>query len=62
MKPIIIKYFRENEGYPYGYHNFVFGWIDDTPRNIPPVTTMDYLFILFCALEKTDPATVNQML
>jgi len=42
-----VAFFKKMEGYPYGYHNFLFGWLDDTAKNIPPITTMDYLYVLF---------------
>jgi len=43
---------------PYGYHNFLFGWIDTEKDNIPPVTTLDFLYVLFSMLERIDPDPV----
>lgn len=42
-----VEFFKSVEGLPYGYHNFLFGWLDDVPKNIPPIATFDYIFIIF---------------
>lgn len=42
-----VKYFESMEGLPYGYHNFLFGWLDDVNKNVPPITTIDYIFVVF---------------
>jgi len=30
-------FFFATEGLPYGYHNFLFGWIDTVEDNLPPL-------------------------
>jgi hypothetical protein len=45
------EFFKSVEGMPYGYHNFIFGWLDDPSKNLPPITTLDFLFVLFSMLE-----------
>jgi len=45
------EFFKKVEGMPYGYHNFIFGWLDDPAKNLPPITTLDFLFVLFSMLE-----------
>jgi len=37
---------------PYGYHNFIFGWLDVPRLNVPPVTSIDFLFVLASMLER----------
>jgi len=29
------EFFKKVEGMPYGYHNFLFGWIDKTSECLP---------------------------
>ena len=31
------EFFKKVEGLPYGYHNFIFGWIDKTSECLPPM-------------------------
>ncbi len=42
-----LKYFESVEGMPYGYHNFLFGWIDTPYSNYPPVLPAELLPIAF---------------
>lgn len=45
------EFFLNHEGLSYGYHNFVFTWIDTMQSNFPPNTiTMDLLDMLFLHL------------
>jgi len=39
-------WFKTVEGLPYGYHNFIFGWMDIPEKNVPPVATLDLLYVL----------------
>jgi len=32
-----VKFFESVEGLPYGYHNFLYGWIDTAHNNWPPL-------------------------
>jgi len=41
------EFFKKVEGMPYGYHNFIFGWLDDPANNLPPIVTLDFLYVLF---------------
>lgn len=57
-----VEFFKSVEGLPYGYHNFLFGWIDKVSQNIPPITTIDYLYVLFAALQRVLPAPVTSFM
>lgn len=39
-------YFYSMEGLPYGYHNFLFGWIDTFRDNLPPLMPNELLPIV----------------
>lgn len=53
------KWFFETEGLPYGYHNFLFGWIDTVRDNLPPLLANEFAPVLFAMLEHVIPNTVN---
>lgn len=53
------KWFFETEGLPYGYHNFLFGWIDTVKDNLPPLLADEFAPVLFSMLEHIVPKTVN---
>ena len=40
------------EGFPYGYHNFLFGWIDTLYENYPPLLDSNFVVLLFSYLER----------
>jgi len=42
-----IEFFLEMEGLPYGYHNFLFGWIDTAEQNLPPLMPLKLVPIVF---------------
>lgn len=46
------------EGYPYGYHNFLFGWIDTVKDNYPDGLDIDFAMNVFSILEKIDKPLV----
>ncbi len=43
------------EGLPYGYHNFLYGWIDTADDNWPPLVPRNGVPIVFAILEKIAP-------
>lgn len=45
------EWFKTVEGLPYGYHNFLFGWLDVPEKNVPPVATMELLYVVFAHFE-----------
>lgn len=50
------------EGLPYGYHNFLFGWIDTLKDNYPPVLDIDFAYIIFSILEKIVPDVATKFI
>ena len=54
-----MKFFLETEGLPYGYHNFLFGWIDTTRNNLPGLLPNEGMPILFSLLEHILPQTIK---
>ena len=46
---------NEVEGLPYGYHNFIFTWIDTTTKNFPFITTHEFVELVFSLLSKIYP-------
>ena len=50
------KWFTEEvEGLPYGFHNFIFTWIDTTTENFPYVTTHEFVELVFSLISKIYP-------
>jgi len=42
-----IAFFKKNKGFPYGFHNFIYGWIDTISENYPPpLIKEDYLILI----------------
>ena len=54
-------YFFQMEGLPYGFHNFLFGWIDTFRDNLPPLLPNELIPILFAQAEKIMPADINKL-
>jgi len=53
------EFFFSTEGMPYGYHNFLFGWIDTTEDNWPPLLPAYFAPILFSIVGKVAPNTMD---
>ena len=51
-----IDFFFQTEGLPYGYHNFLYGWIDTPSDNLPPLLPHEGVPIVFAILEKIAPS------
>lgn len=47
-----MKFFKEMEGFPYGYHNFLFGWIDTPDKNYPPLLDSYLVAVVFGYIER----------
>ena len=56
------EFFKEMEGLPYGYHNFLFGWIDTPRDNYPPVLDPEVFLPLFSHLERIYEFPINRIL
>ena len=57
-----VDWFKKMEGYPYGYHNFLFGWVDTPEDNFP--NQMPYLLlpIVFEIFDKISHPVVNSFI
>ena len=53
------NWFYKTQGLPYGYHNFLFGWIDTPVDNLPPFLAHEFIPIVFSALEKIVPSVID---
>jgi len=53
------EFFFASEGLPYGYHNFLFGWIDTPVDNLPPLIPPGLLPVVFSVLESFKPDVVD---
>jgi len=47
--------------YPYGYHNFIYGWIDTYTQNFPAVLSGELVAPVFSILEKFIPAAAYEV-
>jgi hypothetical protein len=56
------EFFKKMEGYPYGYHNFLFGWIDLPEGNLPPVLDKNLILVLFGYIERLYEAPIKKIL
>jgi hypothetical protein len=56
------EWFKTVEGLPYGYHNFLFSWIDTVDTSYPPLLDPDFVSVVFSILEKFVPSVVDTFL
>lgn len=49
------EWFYKTEGLPYGYHNFLFGWVDTPFDNIPPLMPNEFIPIAMSLLSHVIP-------
>lgn len=54
------EFFQTVEGDPYGYYNFLFGWIDTAEDNWPPILPAGLVPIVFSIIEKIAPTVVDE--
>jgi len=55
------EWFKKYEGTPYGYHNFIFGWFDTPDKSLPPITDVDFLYVMFCLLNNFIPEAITSL-
>lgn len=55
------EWFAKMEGEPYGYHNFIFGWIDTPDGNFPKPLTPELATHIFSFFEKFIPGPFTQL-
>jgi hypothetical protein len=44
-------FYFATEGLPYGFHNFLYGWIDTTRDNLPGLLPNELMPVIFAMLE-----------
>jgi len=54
-----LEYFSKVQGLPYGFHNFLYGWIDTAEDNFPRLLPKDLVPIAFSIIEKLDKNTTD---
>ncbi len=57
-----VEFFKKKEGLPYGYHNFLFGWIDTPKDNLPPLLDSNFVLAMFSYLERLWEFPINKIL
>lgn len=55
------EFFYKNQGLPYGYHNFLFGWLDTTYSNLPPLMPNEWMPIFLSQYEKVNFSQVYRI-
>jgi hypothetical protein len=56
------EFFWSTSNLPYGYHNFLFGWIDTPDSNWPPLVPNGFLPVALDVLEKIMPKNIDILL
>lgn len=56
------EWFRETQGMPYGYRNFLFGWIDTLQDNYPEPLDINYAYLVLRMLEYINPQAADTLL
>ncbi|CAI2364448.1 unnamed protein product [Moneuplotes crassus] len=54
-----LEFFESVEGMPYGYHNFLFSWIDTVDKNIPPTIPKEFLPVALEMYGEIMPKTID---
>jgi len=53
------EFFLERQGLPYGYHNFLYGWIDTPFDNFPSLLPAQLVPVVFSMLEYIDKSMTD---
>ena len=48
-------FFFDTEGLPYGYHNFLYGWVDTANDDWPPLLPREFVPVMFQLVEDIKP-------
>ena len=56
-----LEYFNSMEGLPYGFHNFIFGWIDTPDQSFPPTIAAELVPVVMSIGEKVIPNQINSI-
>jgi len=54
-------WFFETEGLPYGYHNFLFGWMDTQRDNLPPAMANELLPVVLQLVSEIAPKAIENL-
>ena len=54
-----LKWFESVEGMPYGYHNFLFSWLDTEDENYPPALPKELISIAFEMFSQIMPSVID---
>lgn len=57
-----VEWFKKVEGQPYGYHNFIFGWIDTAKESFPELLDLDFLYVVFSIIEHIVPEAATSIM
>ena len=57
--PAAKEFYAETEGLPYGFHNFIFSWIDTPKDNLPPLFPDGIVPVVFSIMEKIVPKVID---
>ena len=52
-------FFKDTVGLPYGYHNFLYGWVDTANDKWPPLLANDFVPVMFKLIEDIKPSLVH---
>jgi len=52
-------FFFQTQGVPYGYHNFLFGWVDTPEQNWPPLLPSELIPVLMDVFSRLAPAAAD---
>jgi len=55
------EWFKKYEGTPYGYHNFIYGWFDTPDKSLPPITDVDFLYVIFGIVHNFIPQGIDSI-
>lgn len=56
-----VEHFLSVEGVPYGFANFLFGWLDTADDNIPQPLSQQLVMVMFALLQKLSPGVCELM-
>ena len=57
-----VEFFKRVEGLPYGYHNFLFGWLDTPDQNYPAVLDSNLVMVIFSYIERLYEFPIKRIL
>jgi hypothetical protein len=55
------RFVAQSLGLPYGYHNFIWGFIDTPTQNFPPPLSEQFFSVAFSVFDRTSPALATRI-